>query len=168
MADHARRCIEALDSNRQDITMLWYLKQPGWLQNFKVGRELVSWSTNIMEVRESVSASDEFQDEVSAEFKRRGIRAVAPDRVVDFWQKDKVKELCMNAKWPKPFFPVMLQTRPGPEQKGCGAFVMFSSWQDAMIALQTTARTKRYKGKERSYPAEMVFENQVKHLVHLS
>ena len=161
MAAEARKCIEALDGRQQDITMLWYLKEPGWLKNFKAGLELLDWSVNIMEVQERVSARPDFQKEVSMEFKRRGVRAVAPDRVVDCWQKDTTKEMCMAAKWPKPFFPVMLQTRPGPTQTECGAFVMFSSWQDAMLALQIMSRTKRYKGKEKSYPAEMVFENQV-------
>lgn len=161
MADQAQKCIQALDSKRQDITMLWYLKKPEWLNNFKVGRELLDWAENIMEVKTRESTSPEFQAEVTREFKLRGIRAVAPERVVANWQKDKVKELCLTAKWPKPFFPVMLQTRPGATQTGCGAFVMFSSWQDAMIALKLMARTKRYKAAERSYPAEMVFENQI-------
>ena len=161
MAAEARKCIEALDGRQQDITMLWYLKEPSWLKNFKAGLELLDWSVNIMEVQERVSARPEFQKEVSREFKRRGIRAIAPDQVVDCWQKDTTKEMCMAAKWPKPFFPVMLQTRPGPTQTGCGAFVMFSSWQDAMLALQIMSKTKRYRGKDLSYPAEMVFENQV-------
>ena len=161
MAAQARECIEALDARQQDITMLWSLKNPAWLRNFKAGRELLDWSANIVGVPESVSKGEDFQLEVKDEFRRRGIRAVAPERVVDFPRKDPVKEMCMDAKWPKPFFPVMLQTRPGPTQPGCGAFIMFSSWQDAMIALRIMAGTKRYKGKHTLYPAEMVFENQV-------
>lgn len=156
----ARRCIEALDANRQDYTMLWLLKRVEWLEQCKAGRELTDWARNRMEVPMTIASGEEFQAEVSREFKSRGIKPVAPERVVDNWSKDKAKQMCLDAKWPKPYFPVMLQTRPGPKQKG-GAFIMFSSWQDAMFALQRMAGTGLYRGREREYGAEMVYENQI-------
>ena len=161
MADQARRCIEAMDGRRQDFTMLWWLKRPRWLTLFKAGTDLLDWVTNKMAVPERVFRESGFQREVFRTFKERGIRPIAPDRVVDNWNKNKAKELCLEQKWPKPFFPVMLQTRPREGQQGAGAFIVFSSWQDAIIALQTMAKTKRYKGADRNYPATMVYENQV-------
>jgi hypothetical protein len=152
--------MERLDANNQDITMLWLLKRPQWIQQCKAGRELVDWLENIMGVPQRVAKTDEFQEAVSARFQGRGVRAVAPDRVVDDWRKDGAKELCLAAKWPKPFFPVMLQTRPGAEG-GTGAFIIFSSWQDAALALAEMSRTHRYKGKKKVYAADMVYENQL-------
>jgi len=162
MADEARRCIAALDERKQDFTMLWLLREPDWLGGFKMGEALRDWARNIVGIPLAVCSSEGFQDEVSREFGRRGVRPVAPERCVDSSKKDTAKQMCLDAKWPKPFFPVMLQTRPGPTQKGYGAFIMFSGWQDAMIALRRIAETKRYVGRGgESYAAEMVFENQV-------
>lgn len=154
--------MEALDSCRQDITMLWLFKASNeWLQKCKLGRELTDWLENKVKVSEGVARSAEFQREVTREFKQRGVRPVAPERVVDSWNKQETKDLCMSAGWPKPFSPVMLQTRPGPMQKGAGAFIVFSSWQDAVFALIEMSRTKLYRGRSKDYPAEMVFENQL-------
>lgn len=153
----------ALDSQQQDITMLWWLQQPKWLQQFKAGRDLLDWAINKMKIPPAQFTSKEFQLEVSVEFNARGVRPVCPERVVANWKKDTVKALGLQEKWPKPYFPVMLQTRPGEGQEGSGAFIMFSSWQDAMIALREMAKTKRFhyaKGKK-SYPATMVYENQL-------
>ena len=162
MATPARRCIEALDAKQQDITMLWWLRHPHWLKLFKAGTDLLDFATNRMKVPESECKAKAFHTEVTREFRARGVRPVAPDRVAENWNKNRAKELCLEQKWPKPFFPVMLQTRPGEGQDGSGAFVVFSSWQDAVIALREMARTKRYRGKDRkSYPATMVYENQL-------
>lgn len=163
MASQARRCIEALDSRQQDITMLWWLRKPKWLQQFKAGLDLMDWAGNVMKLRESEFSGEEFQHEVSREFSRRGVRPVAPERVVANWSKDTAKRMCLEEKWPKPFFPVMLQTRPAADQKGSGAFIMFSSWQDALLALQDMARTKvyRYEKGPKIYAANMVYENQL-------
>lgn len=160
MADDARKCMEALDRNKQDITMLWLLRHVEWLEQCKAGRELTDWARYRMQVSLKVASGDAFQQEVTREFKRRGIKPVAPERVVDNWSKDKTKRMCMDAGWPKPFFPVMLQTRPGPDEKG-GTFMMFSSWQDAVHALVRMSQTKKYRGRDRVHPAEMVYENQV-------
>ena len=54
MATHARRCIEALDGQQQDITMLWWLREPRWLQRFKAGSDLLDWAVNIMKVGRAV------------------------------------------------------------------------------------------------------------------
>jgi hypothetical protein len=157
MATHARRCIEAMDKQRQDITMLWWLKRPDWLKQFRMGLELLDWAGNTMSVPHSVSKGEEFQGEVTKEFERRKVSPVAPERVVSSWQKNTAKGLCLIARWPKPFFPVMLQTRPGPDQTGSGCFIVFSSWQDAVIALRDIAKTRTY----RRYAASMVYENQL-------
>ena len=142
--------------------MLWLLKDTRWLEEFRMGMDLLDWARNIMKVPFAVCGSDEFQLEVKKEFNERGIRPVAPERCVESWKKDIAKEKSVNAKWPKPYIPVMLQTRPSEGQQGSGAFVMFSSWQDAMIALRRIAETKSYTGADgKRYPAEMVYENQV-------
>ena len=142
--------------------MLWLLKNTRWLEEFRFGMDLLDWVRNIMKVSFTVCGGKEFQQEVSREFSERGIRPVAPERCVESWKKDIAKEKCINAKWPKPYSPVMLQTRPGEGHQGSGAFVMFSSWQDAMIALQKIAETKSYTGADgKRYPAEMVYENQI-------
>ena len=159
----ATRCIEALDSRQQDITMLWWLQQPKWLQQFKVGRDLLDWATNTMRVSPAEFTSKEFQREVSKTFEERSVRPVAPERVVANWKKDTAKEMCLQERWPKPYFPVMMQTRPGEGQEGSGAFIVFSSWQDAVIALRAMAETKRYyhAREKKSYAATMVYENQL-------
>jgi hypothetical protein len=160
MAVHARQCIEALDKQRQDITMLWLLKEPDWLERCKAGRELKDWALNIMGVPTALSRGEAFQAEVRAEFRKRGIRKVAPSRVVDDWKKDRAKELCLEARWPKPCFPVMLQTRPSTDG-GTGAFAVFSSWQDALFAQVAASQRLEFKGKDRSYAANMLYENQL-------
>ncbi len=159
----ATRCIEALDSNQQDITMLWWLQQPKWLQQFKAGRDLLDWAMNTMGIPPREFTSDGFQREVTKAFEKRRVRPVAPDRVVANWKKDRAKEMCLAERWPKPYFPVMLQTRPGDGQEGSGSFIVFSSWQDAVIALREMAKTKRfhYAKEKRSYAATMVYENQL-------
>jgi hypothetical protein len=77
--------------------------------------------------------------------------------------KQEVRDKCLEAKWPTPYFPVMLQTRP----KGAvgftkrevmtraelGVFVLFSCWQDALFALMNMAGTRTFKG----YAADFVF-----------
>lgn len=159
----ATRCIEALDSNQQDITMLWWLQQPKWLQQFKAGRDLLDWATNTMGVPPAEFTSKEFQGEVSKTFAERRVQPVAPERFVASWKKDAAKALCVQERWPKPYFPVMLQTRPGEGQEGAGAFIIYSSWQDAAIALREIAKTKRFHNpkEKRSYAATMVYENQL-------
>ena len=94
-------------------------------------------------------------------FQERGVLPVAPERVVESWRKDTAKDMCLNAQWPKPCFPVMLQTRPGSEDRGAGAFVVFSCWQDAMHALVKMSKTRSYKAPQRSYAADVVYENQL-------
>jgi hypothetical protein len=163
MASDAAKCIQALDDQQQDITMLWMLKKPSWLIQFKAGRDLYDWARNIMHVSEAAMTSKDFQGEVFRVFAERGIRAVAPQRVVANWQKNTAKEMCLQERWPKPFFPIMLQAKRAPDQQGSGAFIVFSSWQDAMIALREMAKTKTYyyaKGKK-AYLASMVYENQL-------
>ena len=162
MTAEATRCISALDERQQDITMLWLLKEPRWLEEFRMGMDLLDWARNIMKVPFAVCRGEAFQQEVSRVFKERGIRPVAPERRVDSWKKDFAKDKCLSAKWPKPFLPTMLQTRPRADVDKAGAFIVFSSWQDAMIALRRIAETKTYTGSGgRVYPADMVFENQV-------
>ena len=166
----ARRCIEALDANRQDITMLWLLKDVNWLERCKAGRELTDWVRNIMQVPTKIASGEEFQAEVLREFQTRGVRAVAPERMVDHVKKDPAKQMCLDAKWPKPYFLVMLQLNPrkpepeGNEQKKKppGRFLIFSSWQDAMLALQRIATTRKFQDSDgRLFPVQMIYENQV-------
>jgi hypothetical protein len=70
----------------------------------------------------------------------------------------------------KPYFPVMLQLNPRkPEPKGNeqkkklrGRFLIFSSWQDAMLALQQIAITRKFKDSDgRRFPVTMIYENQI-------
>jgi len=161
MAEEARRCIAELDSKRQDITMLWLLREREWLERGKATRELRDWLQNTAKVSLKVAAGDEFQREVRREFSARGVRPVAPERAVESWRKDTAKDMCLNARWPRPCFPVMLQTRPGSEERGAGAFVVFSCWQDAMLALVKMSKTRSYKGQSRNYAADVVYENQL-------
>lgn len=153
----ATRCIEELDKHRLDITMLWLLKHPEWLERCRAGRDLTSW-VRMMQVPMHIAKGEAFQGEVQREFKRRGIREVAPERVVDHWSKDPAKQLCLDAKWPKPYFPVMLQLNP---RKPGGAFLIFSSWQDAMLALRNISMQRKFKGKDKWYAVDMVYENQI-------
>ncbi len=167
MTDHAQRCIAAMDESRLDITMLWLLKQPEWLEQCRAGRELTNWVRK-MEVPMHVAKSPEFQGEVLREFKSRGgARPVAPERYVDHWSKDPAKQLCLNANWPKPYFPVMLQLnprKPGDAElrKLPGRFLIFSCWQDAILALQQISLTKKFKDSDgRWFPVTMIYENQI-------
>ena len=161
MTEEAQRCIRELDRKRQDITMLWLLKDTKWLERAKATRELRGWVQNTMGVTLGVARGDEFQREVRRVFQERGVLPVAPERVVESWRKDTAKDMCLNAQWPRPCFPVMLQTRPGSEERGAGAFVVFSCWQDAMHALVKMSKTRSYRGPHRSYAADVVYENQL-------
>lgn len=161
----AMQCIQRLDSKQQDITMLWLLKNPEWLERCRAGRDLTSWVRE-MQIPMRVAKGEAFQGEVLREFLSRGIRPVAPERFVEHWSKDPAKQLCLDAKWPKPYFPVMLQLnprKPGDAElrKLPGAFLIFSCWQDAMLALQSTAATKRFNGRTRRYTVGMIYENQI-------
>jgi hypothetical protein len=171
MALMARRCIEALDGKGQDITMLWLLKDMHWLERCKAGRELTDWVRNTMEVPTKIASGEDFQAEVLREFQTRGVRPVAPERMVDHCLKDPAKQLCLDAKWPKPYFAVMLQLNPrkpnatnehGAPPKLPGRFLIFSSWQDAMLALQRIATTRKFQDSDgRWFPVQMIYENQV-------
>lgn len=167
MADAARRCIAALDAQKQDISMLFLLSKPAWLERFAAGRILIEWLRNDVKLKTGEVAPREFQAEVRRVFESRGIVPVAPERCVHATTKQEVRDRCLQAKWPTPFFPVMLQTRPegaagfGRKEprkaEKLGVFILFSCWPDALHALIAMAGTKTYKG----YAADFVFENQV-------
>jgi hypothetical protein len=166
MSEAARRCIEALDARQQDISMLFLLAHTAWLERFEAGEKLVTWVREEAKLRLGEVTAKGFQEEVRREFSARGIRPVAPERCVHAMTKQGAKDLCLQAGWPCPFFPVMLQTRPkgagGFDKKGRkegppGAFIVFSCWPDAFFALITMAGTGVYKGSA----ADIIFENQV-------
>ena len=170
MVEAARRCIAALDSKKQDISMLFLLSQPDWLQRFPAGSRLVDWVRGEVKLLLGHVCNEDFRLEVRREFQSRGIRPIAPERYVYATTKEEAKNLCSSAGWPEPFFPVMLQTRPKGDQgfdrkaktkdqpKGPrGVFIMFSCWPDAFFALIRMAATKQFKG----YAADIIFENQI-------
>ena len=170
MAEAARKCIEALDAKRQDISMLFLLSKIAWLERFPAGVALVTWLREEVGLRVGEVAPPAFQAEVCREFKARGIRSVAPERFVYATTKQEAKDSCLQAGWPAPFFPMMLQTRPkgavgftknsqreAKKKEETGVFIVFSCWPDALFALITMAATKTFKG----YAADFVFENQI-------
>ena len=168
MADAATECIAELDRNKQDISMLFLFSKWDWLVRSKMGEDLLCWMETTMGMKRARVDTKAFHEEVKRVFLSRGIKAVAPERVVHAVLKNDAKELCMQAGWPKPFIPVMLQTRPPggggfkkknkDETRGDpGVFVIFSNWQDAFFGLMSMCARGEYKG----YPAEVVFENQV-------
>jgi hypothetical protein len=112
MVEAARRCIAALDAKSQDISMLFLLSDIPWLERFGSGQILVEWLRSEVKLKTGEVARKEFQAEVRREFKSRGIVPVAPDRYVYATTKQEVRDKCLEAKWPTPYFPVMLQTRP--------------------------------------------------------
>ena len=176
MTEAAAKCIQALREKQQDISMLFLLKNWNWLISFKAGAELTDWVRYKMKLRCSVVCSEEFQREVLRQFEASGsgLRPVAPERFVYAVTKDEAKRLCWEADWPRPFFPMMLQTRPangdGFAKKGRwkqgkdrdpayrpGVFVIFSCWSDAIHALVAMAGKKCF----REFPADVVYENQI-------
>ncbi len=168
MVEAARRCIAALDAKQQDISMLFLLSKVAWLERFAAGQMLIDWLRTEVKLRTGDVAPREFQAEVRREFERRGIVPVAPERFVYATTKQEVRDRCLEARWPTPFFPVMLQTRPkgagGFERKKevwkkeeSGVFILFSCWPDALFALIAMAGNKTFKG----FAADVVFENQV-------
>lgn len=175
MTEAAAQCIQALKASQQDISMLFLLKELDWLRSFSAGIALVDWIRYDMKLRFSVISSPEFQLEVKREFEQggSGLNPVAPERFVFAVTKDEAKRLCWDAQWPRPFFPVMLQTRPGnaagfikraqwkqkdrdPTYKP-GVFIIYSCWSDALHALVCMAGRKEFK----EFPAEVVYENQI-------
>lgn len=166
-AEAARRCIAALDAKKQDISMLFLLSRMAWLERFATGKALIDWLRNDMKIRTGEVAPPEFQAEVRRVFESRGIVPVAPERCVHATTKQEVRDRCLQAGWPTPFFPVMLQTRPKGavgfgrkevrKREESGVFILFSCWPDALHALIAMAGTNTYKG----YAADFVFENQV-------
>lgn len=168
MAEAAHRCMAALDAKKQDISMLFLLSRTAWLERFQAGQALIEWVREEAKLRIGEVTAPEFQEEVRREFKRRGIVPVAPERYVYATTKQEVRDRCLQARWPAPFFPVMLQTRPKGavgfvkrkevwRQEESGVFILFSCWPDALHALIAMAGTKTFKG----YAADFVFENQV-------
>lgn len=147
--------------------MLFLLSKPAWLERFAAGRILIEWLRNDVKLKTGEVAPREFQAEVRREMESRGIVPVAPERCVYALTKQEARDKCLEAKWPTPFFPVMLQTRPkgavgfvkkGPWKKEeSGVFILFSCWPDALFALISMAGTKTFRG----YAADFVFENQV-------
>ena len=167
MADAATQCIAELDRNKQDISMLFLFSKWDWLVRSKMGEDMLSWMETTMRMKRAQVDTKAFQAEVKKVFLSRGIKSIAPERAVHAVHKNDAKEMCVKAGWPKPFIPVMLQTRPpgaggfkkkkGGQESDPGVFVIFSNWQDAFFALLKMTALTEYKG----YPAEVVFENQV-------
>ena len=169
MAEAAQKCMTALDAGRQDISMLFLLSKWDWLMRFNSGQLLVNWVRGEMKLRGAEVCCPEFHAEVRREFGARLMRPVAPERVVHAVTKDRAKQLAVEAGWPCPFFPVMLQTRP-PDGGGFrrkkadpggeytpGVFVIYSCWVDAIYGLIVMSGTNQFK----HYPAAVVFENQI-------
>ena len=175
MTEAAALCIQTLKAKRQDISMLFLLKNFDWLGSFGAGRELVEWIRYGLKLRFSAICSPEFQAEVAREYELggSGLHPVAPERFVFAVTKDEVKRLCSEAQWPRPFFPVMLQTRPAssgtfvkradwknkardPTYRP-GVFIIYSCWSDALHALVDIAKRKEFHG----FPADVVYENQL-------
>ena len=176
MAEHARLCIAKMDEDRLDYTMLWLFKHWDWLGRSKFGRELLGWLDKVMGLHRREVECKEFHDEVTRVYKSRGVRRIAPDRMVCASRKRDLYDLMEKRNWPRPFCPFMMQTRPpqpkegdGEERRG-GLFVMFSNWQDGFYKIieiggcrvlkdQSGTPIRDYRGVV--HEVAVLYENQI-------
>lgn len=182
MAGHAARCIAVMDEQGLDFTMLWLVKHWDWLGRFKFGNELLAWIDRMDLHRQEVCCK-EFHDKVTRVFKERGVRKIAPQRMVWAIRKADLYEQAEKQKWPRPYCPFMIQTRP-PELsedelkarggfKRAGVFVMFSNWQDGFFKILEIAGCSILKDQSgrplRDFRGEVhqvavLYENQITRL----
>jgi hypothetical protein len=180
MAEHALRCIARMDEAGLDYTMLWLVRHWDWLVRSTFGRELTSWLDMEMGLHRQEVVCCEFHNQVTRVYRERGIRRIAPERMVWATKKKDLYELAESKNWPKPFCPFMIQTRP-PELteaelkarggfKRAGVFLMFSNWQAGFYKIAEIAGCrilKDQKGKPihdfvgEVHQVAVLYENQI-------
>lgn len=155
MSDHADACIAYFDERKLDITVLWLLQHWDWLDTFVFGRKLVAFIERTMRLRRNHVARREFHERVTNVFLERGVQKLCPERVVQAYRKEELFKLCCDAKWPEPFFPFMLQMRPG-------IFALFANWQDGFYwILEKTGKRVHTTLEGRNIPVDLLYENQI-------
>lgn len=154
MSEHADACIAYFDERKLDITLLWLLKHWDWLDTFAFGKKMVSFIEGTMKLRRNHVVRTEFHQRVTTVFCERGVQKICPSRMVQAYRKEELFALCCQQKWPEPFFPFMLQMRPG-------VFVLFANWQDGFywIVEKTGRKAHTFDGK--LLPVELLYENQI-------
>jgi len=131
MADIAEACINQLLSNGRDYTLLLYLPFWDFLDKFPKGLKLKEFIEIEMGLHRVQVECKEFHDRVTSEFQTRGIQNLAPKRMVHAYRKEELFQLMAFANWPEPYFPFILQMRPG-------VFIAFSTWLKLAIKLART------------------------------
>ena len=122
MADIAEACIHQLLSNGRDYTLLLYIQFWNFLDKFPKGQRLKEFIEVEMGLQRAQVECDEFHARITLEFQTRGIQNLAPKRMVHAYRKEELFQLMTSADWPEPYFPFILQMRPG-------VFIAFSTWQ---------------------------------------
>lgn len=169
-----------MDEQGLDYTMLWLVKHWDWLGRFKFGRELLAWIDRMGLHRQEVCCK-EFHSQVTKSFKERGVRKIAPQRMVWAIRKADLYEQAEAQRWPRPYCPFMIQTRPpapseaelrehGENFRRAGVFVMFSNWQDGFFKIleiagcnilkdQTGRPLRDFRGEV--HRVAVLYENQI-------
>jgi len=124
MSVEAAASIRALRDRGCDYTLLWFARHWDLMQTFEYGRKLTGFLESDLRLHRAQVTSPEFQGEVTAEFSRRKIENLYPDRMVKAYYKEELFGLEIGQAWPEPYFPFLVQMRPGP-------FHLFFSWQTA-------------------------------------
>lgn len=132
MSEEAATCIRSLRGRGCDYTLLWFARHWDLMLTFEYGRKLIGFLESDQKLHRSQVTSDEFQGEVTAEFARSRVENLHPDRMVKAYYKEELFRLEVGQAWPEPYFPFLIQMRPGP-------FHLFFSWQTAFHWLQHTA-----------------------------
>jgi hypothetical protein len=180
MAEYALACIARMDTEKLDFTMLWLVKHWDWLSRFKAGLDLRYWIENSMGLHRQEVCCEEFHNQVTKVHAQRGVRRIAPSRMVWAIRKAELYDKVKLAAWPKPYFPFMIQTRPpvATEEelksrdgfRRAGVFVMFSNWQDGFFKIIEIASCHVLKDQNgnplRDYSGEIhqvaiLYENQI-------
>ena len=153
MAGHAEACIHQMLSNGRDYTLLLYLRFWDFLDTFPKGKQLKEFIEIEMQLRREQVESQEFHDRVNAEFNSRKIQDLAPKRMVHAYRKEELYQLMADANWPEPYFPYIIQMRPG-------VFIAFSTWQSGFRHIVYMTGCGFHEYQTRLLPCVMTYECQ--------
>jgi len=166
----AAHCIEYMKGQRIDYTLLWLLRHWDLASRCEGLKSLFALISN-MRITRKEAESQAFQDKVTSCFDSLGVRPVAPECMTYSFRKqtalDKAQRKAERDEgWPHVFRLVMFQMRPG-------LFMVFSSWQDALLFVRDLCARGRFDiapsppgeihefDRVDSRPLKLLYENQL-------
>lgn len=150
-SESADLCIQELDKRGCDMGLLLYLRH-GWdmLASCQHGQRVLHFVEVDMRLTRAEVEVDEFHARVQEIFRSRPIRPIAPRRTVFAYFMDLMWSKEENAQWPQPYFPYVLQMKPG-------YFILFTTWQDLFLELRHIAVNRRFQNAD----LKQLYEKQI-------